>query len=149
MPDIYTPEKRTSIMSSVRNKNTLPELIVQSLLRDIGVEYEREKRLLNCRPDIIISDMKKVIFIHGCFWHGHDCKRGQLPDSNRSFWESKIVKNKARDQRNYVELNQAGWDYLILWGCEIKKRNLGILIEKIDKFLLRKEPCYGKTIKRA
>jgi DNA mismatch endonuclease Vsr len=139
MPDIFTPEKRTDIMSSVRNKNTLPELIVQSLLRDIGFEYEQEKRLLNCRPDIIISNMKKVIFIHGCFWHGHDCKRGQLPETNKPFWESKIAKNKARDQKNYVELNEAGWDYLIIWGCEIKKRNIDALIEKIDKFLMTRE----------
>jgi DNA mismatch endonuclease Vsr len=110
MPDIFTPEKRTSIMRSVRNKNTLPELIVQSLLSDIGVEYEREKKLLNCRPDIIIADMKKVVFIHGCFWHGHDCKRGKLPESNKLFWENKITQNKTRDQKNYTELNAAGWD---------------------------------------
>ncbi|MDR0605382.1 MAG: very short patch repair endonuclease, partial [Bacteroidales bacterium] len=109
-------------MTSVRNKNTLPELIVQSLLRDIGVEYEREKKLLNCRPDIIIQDMKKVIFIHGCFWHGHDRRRGQLPETNREFWEDKITKNKERDLRNYAELNEAGWDYLVIWGCEIKKK---------------------------
>ena len=114
MPDIFAPEKRTSIVSSVRNKDTLPELIVQSLLRDIGVEYEREKKLLNCRPDIILSDMKKVIFIHGCFWHGHDCKRGHLPETNKSFWESKIAKNKARDKKNYIELNEARWDCLEL-----------------------------------
>jgi DNA mismatch endonuclease Vsr len=136
MPDIFSPEKRSSIMSSVKNKNTLPELIVQSLLRDIGVEYEREKKLLNCRPDITISDMKKVIFIHGCFWHGHDCKRGRLPETNRTFWENKIDKNKTRDQKNYLELSEAGWDYLIIWGCEIKKRNMDALIEKIKSFLL-------------
>jgi DNA mismatch endonuclease Vsr len=135
MPDIFTPEKRTSIMRSVRNKNTLPELIIQSLLRDIGVEYERERKLLNCRPDVIISDLKKVIFIHGCFWHGHDCKRGQLPKTNGSFWTNKIAKNQDRDLRNYTELKVAGWDYLIIWGCEIKKKNLNFLIEKIDKFL--------------
>jgi DNA mismatch endonuclease Vsr len=136
MPDIFTPEKRISIMRSVRNKNTLPELIVQSLLRDIGVEYEQEKKLLNCRPDIIISDMKKVIFIHGCFWHGHDCKRGQLPETNISFWEDKIAVNKERDLRNYHELNEAGWEYLVIWGCEIKKRHLEFLVDKINKFLL-------------
>jgi DNA mismatch endonuclease Vsr len=139
MPDIYTPEKRTNIMRSIKNKNTLPELIVQSLLRDIGVEYEREKKLLNCRPDIIISNIKKVIFIHGCFWHGHNCKRGKLPETNKSFWENKIAKNKVRDRKNYVELNEAGWDYLVVWGCEIKKRDLDVLIEKIEKFLLSKE----------
>lgn len=135
MPDIFSPEKRTDIMRSVRNKDTLPELIVQSLLRDIGVEYEREKKLLNCRPDIIIQDMKKVIFIHGCFWHGHDCKRGKLPETNRDFWEGKIVKNKERDLRNYEELTCAGWDYLVIWGCEIKKRSLETLVETISRFL--------------
>ena len=135
MPDIYTPEKRTSIMRSVKNKNTLPELIVQSLLRDIGVEYEREKRLINCRPDIIIQEMKKVIFIHGCFWHGHSCKRGQLPETNKPFWESKIAKNKERDIKNYSELSNAGWEYLVIWGCEIKKRNLTFLIDKLSFFL--------------
>jgi DNA mismatch endonuclease Vsr len=134
MPDIFSPEKRASIMSSVKNKNTLPELIVQSLLRDIGVEYERERKLLNCRPDITISDMKKVIFIHGCFWHGHDCKRGRLPETNRAFWENKITKNKIRDQKNYLELNEAGWDHLIIWGCEIKKKSLDILIKKIGNY---------------
>jgi DNA mismatch endonuclease Vsr len=136
MPDIFTPEKRTSIMRSVKNKNTLPELIVQSLLREMGLEYERERKLLNCRPDIIISDVKKVIFIHGCFWHGHECKRGNLPETNKSFWEDKIAKNKARDQKNYAELNEAGWDCLVIWGCETKKKNLCFLIKKIERFLL-------------
>jgi DNA mismatch endonuclease Vsr len=122
-------------MRSVKNKNTLPELIIQSLLRDIGVEYEREKELLNCRPDIIIPDIRKVIFIHGCFWHGHSCKRGQLPETNKPFWENKITKNKERDLKNYTELSNAGWDYLVIWGCEIKKKNLDLLIEKINFFI--------------
>jgi DNA mismatch endonuclease Vsr len=150
MPDIFTPEKRTSIMSSVKNKNTLPELIVQSLLRDIGIGYEREKKLLNCRPDSIIelfgnlsfltspiSDTKKVMFIHGCFWHGHDCKRGRLPETNRLFWENKISGNRERDLKNYDELKAAGGDYLVIWGCEIKRRKVNELIEKINSFLLK------------
>jgi DNA mismatch endonuclease Vsr len=135
MPDIFTADKRSSVMRSIKNKNTLPELIIQSLLRDIGVEYEREKVLLNCRPDIIIPDIRKVIFIHGCFWHGHSCKRGQLPETNKLFWENKITKNKERDLRNYTELNNAGWDYLVIWGCEIKKKNLDSLIDKINFFI--------------
>jgi len=139
MPDIFTADKRSNIMRSVKNKNTLPELIIQSLLRDIGVEYEREKRLLNCRPDIIIPDIKKVIFIHGCFWHGHSCKRGQLPETNKLFWENKITKNKERDLKNYTELSNAGWEYLLIWGCEIKKKNLDLLINKLSKFISSKE----------
>jgi len=139
MPDIFTTDKRSSIMSSVKNKNTLPELIIQSLLRDIGIEYERERELLNCRPDIIIPDIKKVIFIHGCFWHGHCCKRGQLPETNKLFWENKINKNKGRDLRNYTELSNAGWEYLVIWGCEIKKKNIDLLINKLSKFISSKE----------
>jgi DNA mismatch endonuclease Vsr len=135
MPDIFDPEKRSSIMRSVKNKNTLPELIICSLLRDIGIGYEREKRLLNCRPDIIISDMKKVIFIHGCFWHGHNCTRGHLPATNMLFWENKIAKNRERDLRNYRELNDAGWEHLVIWGCELKKKNLNVLINKITEFV--------------
>jgi len=131
-------------MRSVKNKNTLPELIIQSLLRDIGVEYEREKGLLNCRPDIIMADIKKAIFINGCFWHGHNCKRGQLPETNKLFWEIKIAKNKERDLRNYAELKDAGWDYLVIWGCEIKKRKLDLLVDKISTFITR-ECHYGDT----
>jgi DNA mismatch endonuclease Vsr len=123
MTDIYIHEKRTNIMRSVKNKDTSPELVVQSLSRDIGVEYNREKKLLNCRPDIIIPDMKKVIFTHGCFWHGHECKRGQLPETNEAFLRNKIVKNKTRDRKNYFELNEAGWGYLVIWRCEIKKNH--------------------------
>jgi DNA mismatch endonuclease Vsr len=135
MPDIYTPDKRTSIMRSVKNKNTLPELIIQSLLRDNGIEYTREERVLNCKPDIVISDIKKIIFINGCFWHGHSCKRGQLPETNKVFWENKITKNKERDLRNYTELSDAGWKYLVIWGCEIKKKNLDLLIKKLYSFI--------------
>jgi len=139
MPDKFTADKRSNIMRSVKNKNTLPELIIQSLLRDIGVEYEREKELLNCRPDIIIPDIRKVIFIHGCFWHGHSCKRGKLPETNRLFWENKVTRNKERDLRNYTELCNAGWEYLVIWGCEIKKKNLDLLIKKLSKFIFSKE----------
>ena len=139
MPDIFTLDKRTKIMRTIKNKNTLPELIVQSLIRDIGVDYEREKELLNCRHDIIISNMKKAIFVHGCFWHGHSCKRGQPPETNKLFWESKTVKNKERDLRNYAELSNAEWDYLVIWGCEIKKKNLNLLIDKINNFIFKEE----------
>lgn len=135
MPDIFTPDKRISIMRSVKNKNTLPELTIQLLLRDIGVEYECDKKLINCHPDIIMSNINKVIFIHGCFWHGHDCKRGQLPETNKHFWESKIIINKKRDLKNYAELNNAGWDYLVIWGCEIKKRKMDVLMDKINSFI--------------
>jgi DNA mismatch endonuclease Vsr len=135
MPDIFSKEKRSEVMRSVKHKDTLPELIVQSLIRDMGVVYERETRILNTKPDIIIPEMKKVFFINGCFWHGHTCRRGKLPEANHAFWTEKINKTKERDNRNYTELRSNGWDYLIIWECEIKKKKMDVLIGKIANFL--------------
>jgi DNA mismatch endonuclease Vsr len=139
MPDIYSPEKRSSIMSSVRNKDTLPELIVQSLLQDIGIEYQRNKKICNCKPDIIIPNLHKALFINGCFWHGHNCPRGHLPESNHDFWAAKIESNKQRDNKNHTELANNGWDVLVLWACELKKRNIGDLLTRIRSFLYNNE----------
>jgi DNA mismatch endonuclease Vsr len=135
MPDIFTKEKRSEVMSAVKHKDTLPELIIQSLIRDMGVVYERESRILNTRPDIVIPEMKKVFFINGCFWHGHTCRRGKLPQTNHVFWKEKINKTKERDKKNYKDLKANGWDYLIIWECEIKKKKMDVLINKIVNFL--------------
>jgi len=135
MPDIFTKEKRSSVMRAVKHKDTLPELIIQSLIRDMGIDYEREVRVFNTKPDIVIQDLKKVFFINGCFWHGHKCRRGKLPETNKEFWENKITKTKKRDKKNYKELRSNGWNYLVIWECEIKKKKLDVLINKIAKFL--------------
>ena len=135
MPDIFNKEKRSEIMRAVKHKDTLPELIIQSLIRDMGVEYERETRIFNSKPDIVLLDMKKAFFINGCFWHGHKCRKGKLPDSNNEYWERKITKTKLRDKRNYKELKRNGWSYLVIWECEIKKNKLNKLIKKISLFI--------------
>jgi DNA mismatch endonuclease Vsr len=135
MADKFSKEKRSEVMRAVKHKDTLPELIIQSLIRDMCVVYERESRIFNTKPDIIIAEMKKVFFINGCFWHGHTCRRGKLPEDNRIFWEEKIKKTKERDNKNYEELKSNGWDYLIIWECEIKKKAMDTLINKIVNFL--------------
>jgi DNA mismatch endonuclease Vsr len=135
MPDIYSKEKRSQIMSAVRHKDTFPELIVQSLLRNKQIEYEREIKILNCTPDIVIRDLKKIIFVNGCFWHGHECKNGELPKSNLEYWKQKIEKNKKRDIKNYSELGIEGWQYLVIWECELKKKNLDTIINRISEFI--------------
>jgi DNA mismatch endonuclease Vsr len=139
MADKFSKEKRSEVMRAVKHKDTLPELIVQSLIRNLGVIYERESRILNTKPDIVIPEMKKVFFINGCFWHGHTCRRGKMPEANRIFWEKKINKTKKRDRRNYKELKSNGWDYLIIWECEIKKKKMDVLIGKITNFLQANE----------
>jgi DNA mismatch endonuclease Vsr len=135
MPDIYSKEKRSQIMSAVRHKDTLPELIVQSLIRNKQIEYEREIKILNCTPDIVIKDLRKIIFVNGCFWHGHECKNGELPKSNLEYWKQKIEKNKKRDIKNYSELSNEGWQYLVIWECELKKKNLDTIINRISEFI--------------
>ena len=138
MPDIFSKEKRSEVMRAVKHKDTLPELIIQSLIRDMGIEYERESRIFNCKPDIVIPNIKKAFFIHGCFWHGHKCRQGKLPSTNIEYWRNKITNTKKRDKRNYKELKLNGWEYLVIWECEIKKKKLDILIRKITKFIKTK-----------
>jgi DNA mismatch endonuclease Vsr len=135
MPDIFDSQKRSLIMRTVKNKNTTPEVYIQSLISELGYMYEFSYMGLDCKPDILISAKKKAFFINGCFWHGHDCKRGHLPSTNTSFWAAKIAKNQERDSKNYEELHKAGWDYLVIWGCEIKKKNSDNLKVKILNFI--------------
>lgn len=136
MSDIFDSEKRSEIMSKVKNKGTSPELYVRKLLCEMGYRHYRlNSPTLPCNPDIVYPGMKKAIFINGCFWHGHDCNRGHLPETNYDFWEEKIAHNKERDTNNYAALTQLGWDYLVIWQCEIKKSRDNELRKKISHFL--------------
>jgi len=136
MSDIFDAEKRSDIMSKVKNKNTTQELFIKKLLCEMGYNHYRIKSpKLPCNPDISFPGKKKVIFINGCFWHGHDCKRGHLPESNRAFWEAKIVANNKRDDQNYAALIALGWSCLIIWQCEIKQKNIESLKRRLFDFL--------------
>ena len=132
--DVFTKEKRSRIMSKVKGKDTKPELFVRSLLYKMGYRFRLHRRDLPGNPDIVLPRHKKVIFIHGCFWHGHKaCPRAKRPSSNKMFWEEKLNKNIQRDKRNISGLREMGWDPLIIWTCEIKDHaNLRI---KLHSFL--------------
>ena len=121
-------------MSRVKNRNTREELLVRSLLHRMGYRFRLHQKQLPGSPDIVLKKYKTVIFIHGCFWHGHDCRRGHLPDNNREFWEKKIKTNQQRDKRNQEELAQLGWKTIIVWGCEIgSKAKLDFLSERLSR----------------
>jgi DNA (cytosine-5)-methyltransferase 1 len=136
MSDIFDSEKRSAIMSMVKNKGTEPEVYVRKLLCKMGYNHYRLKSSsLPCNPDIVYPCMKKAVFINGCFWHGHNCNRGHLPESNHDFWDAKIARNKERDTNNYIALKQLGWDYLVIWQCEIKKSRADELCKKLFYFL--------------
>ena len=136
MSDIYSKQKRSLIMSKISNKNTKPEILIRKLLYSLGYRFRLHKKELPGKPDIVLPKHKKVIFVNGCFWHGHNkCVRSKLPLTNKKFWSDKIAKNKKKDRSNFIRLKKLGWNYLVIWQCEISKKNFNKLTNKIISFL--------------
>jgi DNA mismatch endonuclease (patch repair protein) len=124
---------RSATMRAVTSKNTKPELAVRSLIHRLGFRFRLHRKDIPGNPDIAFPCRRKVIFINGCFWHGHDCTRGaRVPINNRDYWTVKIARNKARDARHLVALAASGWQALTLWECELRDQHLQ---ERIKAFL--------------
>jgi DNA mismatch endonuclease (patch repair protein) len=118
---IETPETRSRIMRAVKGRDTGGEMTVRRLLHRMGYRYRLHRPDLPGKPDLAFPRQRKAIFVHGCFWHGHDCVRGaRTPKSNRDYWTAKITRNAARDARNREHLHDMGWLVLTLWECELK-----------------------------
>lgn len=131
--DVFTPEKRAAVMRAVKGKDTKPEMIVRRLLHGAGYRYRLHRADLPGKPDLAFSGRRKVIFVHGCFWHGHDCKRGaRVPKTNTGYWTAKIARNVARDKKTAAEIDSLGWQRLVIWECEIPAPNL---LERVQSFL--------------
>jgi DNA mismatch endonuclease (patch repair protein) len=133
--DNRTQEDRRKNMRAVRAKNTKPELRVRRLLHANDYRYRLHKRSLPGTPDLVFMGRQKTIFVHGCFWHGHNCPKRKLPQTNTSFWREKIEQNRARDSRNLQKLIETGWDYLVLWECDLKAMNDGDLLKRLVAYL--------------
>ncbi|MDP2121277.1 MAG: very short patch repair endonuclease [Hoeflea sp.] len=118
--DRLTTKHRSWLMSRVRGKNTRPELVVRRLLHRLGYRFRLHRKDLPGKPDLVFPSRCKVLFVHGCFWHGHTCKYGKLPSSNIEFWREKIERNKARDAETLDALRSLGWETFVIWQCEIK-----------------------------
>ena len=116
--DVFPQKKRQEIMSRVRSRNTRPEALVRSLLHRLGFRFRLHRKDLPGTPDIVLPKYGTVIFVHGCFWHGHDCTRGKLPTTNAEFWRKKIEGNVARDKEATEELRSQGWRVINVWSCE-------------------------------
>ncbi|WP_109477331.1 very short patch repair endonuclease [Paraburkholderia sp. C35] len=113
---------RSQIMRSVRSTDTQPELAVRRMVFELGYRYRLHRKDLPGRPDLAFIGLRKVIFVHGCFWHGHTCKRGaRRPKTNVDYWKEKIARNVARDASNESKLTASGWDVLTVWECELTK----------------------------
>jgi DNA mismatch endonuclease, patch repair protein len=134
MVDVFTPRKRSVIMSRIGGKDTAPEVRVRRLLHALGFRFRLHRIDLPGKPDIVLPRHNKIIFVHGCFWHGHtNCSRATLPTTNTEFWRVKIGKNISRDERVRRELRSLGWSVLVLWQCELTP--IEALRTRLIKFL--------------
>jgi DNA mismatch endonuclease (patch repair protein) len=120
--DNRTKEQRSKCMKNIRSKNTTPELIVRKFLYNKGYRYRLHDKKLPGKPDIVLRKFNTVIFINGCFWHGHkNCSEAKKPKSNSEFWKTKIVSNQQRDRKNIESLSKLGWRVLTIWECQLQK----------------------------
>jgi DNA mismatch endonuclease (patch repair protein) len=118
-----TRAQRSAIMRAVKGRDTSPEIAVRAMLRKFAPGYRLHRKDIPGNPDIAFIGRKRAIFVHGCFWHGHDCPRGaRLPKANADYWRTKIAKNVARDAAHQTALAAQGWRALIIWECELKDR---------------------------
>ena len=127
-----TPEQRFKCMSHNRAKNTGPELRLRNALWHLDFRYRINVKRLPGSPDIVLPKYRTVIFVHGCFWHGHkDCKNASTPKTNTDFWKAKITRNKERDQEVWRKLEAKGWSVIIVWECQLKKAVLNETIAHV------------------
>jgi DNA mismatch endonuclease, patch repair protein len=118
--DVYSTEKRSAVMRRVKGRNTTPELAVRKALTRMGARYRLHRADLPGKPDVVMPGRKLALFVHGCFWHGHDCARGaRVPKQNRDYWVGKIERNRARDARSREALTALGWRVETIWECDL------------------------------
>jgi DNA mismatch endonuclease (patch repair protein) len=134
MTDVFSQEKRSWIMSLVKGRDTKPEILVRSFVHRMGYRFRIHRRDLPGNPDIVLPRHGNVIFVHGCFWHGHKrCPRSKRPTTNTNFWNKKLDGNIERDKRFRNELRRTGWKVLVVWECETRKPEK--LLRKLERFL--------------
>ena len=134
MADVFSPEKRSAIMSRIKGGNTKPEILVRGIVHSLGYRFRLHSDKLPGKPDLVLRRHRKTIFVHGCFWHGHvRCSRSSLPASNIEFWRKKITGNRARDRKTIRRLRRLEWKVLVVWQCET--RDVERLTERLKNFL--------------
>ena len=156
MADVHSTEQRIGNMAAIKGKNTKPEMIVRRLLHRMGYRYVLHSAKLPGHPDLVFPSRRKVIFVHGCYWHMHECRWGSVvPATRTEFWQTKRAGNVQRDRRNEIALIDQGWGVLCVWECETKAPELG---QRLAEFLgarvstapmhapTRRSPAKAKTV---
>ena len=134
MPDQFSAEERSRIMSRVKSKGTHPEMLMRRALHRLGYRYRLHRPDLPGRPDLALASRRKALFINGCFWHLHSgCGRARIPQSNRDYWTEKLERNRLRDSENVDALQVLGWDVMTVWECEL--RDLEAVVDRVASFL--------------
>ena len=123
MADVVTKEKRSAMMAGIKGKNTRPEIAIRKALHERGFRYRLHAKDLPGRPDLVFPKYRTVVFVHGCFWHRHDCHLFKWPSTRREFWEEKITGNASRDVLHKIRLIEAGWKIVIIWECAMKGKH--------------------------
>jgi len=133
MADIFDKQKRSKIMGLIRGRNTKPEILVRKFLFANGLRFRLHNKNLAGSPDIVLKKFNTVVFINGCFWHGHqDCSIFKMPKTNKKFWNAKIQRNKERDKRTIDQLEAEGWNVLTVWECQLKTK---VRLETLEKLI--------------
>lgn len=135
--DRLTPERRSENMRRIRSYGMQPELSVRQLVHAMGYRYRLHRKDLPGKPDLVFAPRRKIMFVHGCFWHQHqECRDGRAPKSNTGYWHDKLARNQERDRKNVAALQADGWQVLVIWECEI--RNSANLRSRIGRFLSKR-----------
>lgn len=137
MADVLTPDQRHHNMAAIHSASTKPERKLRLALWRLGFRYCVNDKMLPGKPDIVLPKYRTVIFIHGCFWHGHkDCKYYTVPKTNTDFWKAKVARNQERDQEVWRQLEAKGWSVIIVWECQLKKAALDETIGRVRTEML-------------
>jgi DNA mismatch endonuclease (patch repair protein) len=129
--DKIDSETRSRVMASVHSENTKPEMVVRSAAHKLGLRFRLHRKELPGKPDLVFPSRKVALFVHGCFWHGHDCPHGRrMPATNIDYWREKIRRNKERDAKAQAELNSLGWKSVVIWECQIKADGLSEMLAR-------------------
>ena len=138
MADIKTPEQRSYNMAAIKAKNTKPETIVRKYLFSEGFRYRKNDKRYPGTPDVVLPKYKTMIFVNGCFWHGHEgCKYFVWPKNNEEFWQKKITANIERDRRDFSQLEALGWNVIVIWECQLKPKTVKETLENLKAQLTK------------
>lgn len=136
MADVFTPQQRSAVMRAVKGADTKPEMTVRRLVHALGYRYRLHVRSLPGAPDLVFPRLRKVIFVHGCFWHRHRCDAGRsMPASKVDYWEAKFAANRRRDQRHRRQLRALGWEVMVVWECQLRPQQREQLAARLKAFL--------------